>query len=121
VTSLPPPKGMSPAARVEWEAMVKALGEDVAGPVTGLIEVYAQARVRAQAIARQIDQFDMSRLNDPEGLKQFDHLCLIAFRTSNLIASTLTRLKATPQTQMRPEVAYTKSRGPVVRPWGTIS
>jgi hypothetical protein len=123
MTSLPPPNGLSPAALVEWQIMADALGEDVAAPVTGLIEVYAEARVRARVIAEQINKFDMSRLDNLEGVKQFDQLCLMAYRTSDLIGHVLTKLRVTQQARLRPETAYRKATDPraSAKPWEPIT
>jgi hypothetical protein len=123
MTSLPPPNGLSPAALVEWRIMADALGDDVAGPAEGLLVIYAEARVRAQVIARRIDQFDMSRLDNLAGVAEFDRLCGMAYRTSDLIGHVLTKLKVTQQARFRPETAHRKATDPraSAKPWEPIT
>lgn len=97
-----PPSCLTPEQAETWRMVLAGRAGDIIPPEAHpvLIE-YCRAVSAADAIAEQVDDFDMKSIATDGGLKRWDRLLAMQDRAAAKVASLATKLRMTPQSRMR--------------------
>ena len=106
-----PPAELTEAQAAVWRATVEGLPADwFGGGTQPLLVAYCRHVATAQLIAEHVDRFDLSRLEDDEGLKHYDCLLRMRDRETKATARLATKLRLTNQARYGPRAAATAIR-----------
>lgn len=115
----PPPSHLTESQAETWRMVIASRSGDMIDPEAYPVLVeYCRTISAADAVASQIDSFDLSWAADEEGLKRWDKLLGMQARIAGTLATLGGKLRINPSSRVRAENAGTvASKGRKLKPW----
>lgn len=117
-----PPPCLTPDQAATWRTVVASRAGDMLPPEAHPVLVeYCRSVASADAVAAQLDGFDLETVATDDGLKRWDKLLGMQDRVAAKVAALATKLRMTPQSRIRATAAgrIGAKGGGQRKPWQT--